>query len=227
MWRLFLLYPLAIVPFTYVTSFRFTNENVAQTVTIFLHFAFAGIGAIATFILRGLESTKYDGDLMNARLKIIPSFCLTNSIMFASSKERLFSLRPDLKADDLDKSLMGGDIDAMLWHFGGWTLYLILIESGVFFWTEYLPMLLPKNRVRAKKDLVLDEDVVEEERLVKSETAKPVRVDGFRRIYPSMWAFRDPVVAVEKISFSVDYGECFALLGVNGAGKTTTFRALT
>ena len=39
--------------------------------------------------------------------------------------------------------------------------------------------------------------------------------------------FRDPVVAVENISFGLDFGECFALLGVNGAGKSTTFKSLT
>jgi len=38
---------------------------------------------------------------------------------------------------------------------------------------------------------------------------------------------KNPVVAVERISFGLDYGECFALLGVNGAGKTTTFKSLT
>jgi len=32
---------------------------------------------------------------------------------------------------------------------------------------------------------------------------------------------------VDKLSFCLEYGECFALLGVNGAGKTTTFKALT
>lgn len=32
---------------------------------------------------------------------------------------------------------------------------------------------------------------------------------------------------MERISFGLDYGECFALLGVNGAGKSTTFKALT
>lgn len=36
-----------------------------------------------------------------------------------------------------------------------------------------------------------------------------------------------PFLAVENISFGIDYGECFALLGVNGAGKTTTFKSLT
>ena len=34
-------------------------------------------------------------------------------------------------------------------------------------------------------------------------------------------------MAVKEASFSVDYGECFALLGVNGAGKSTTFKSLT
>lgn len=35
------------------------------------------------------------------------------------------------------------------------------------------------------------------------------------------------MLAVEKVSFGLDYGECFALLGVNGAGKSTTFKSLT
>ncbi len=34
-------------------------------------------------------------------------------------------------------------------------------------------------------------------------------------------------MAVEKVSFAVDAGDCFALLGVNGAGKSTTFKSLT
>lgn len=34
-------------------------------------------------------------------------------------------------------------------------------------------------------------------------------------------------VAVDRVSFGVQNGECFALLGVNGAGKTTTFKILT
>lgn len=33
--------------------------------------------------------------------------------------------------------------------------------------------------------------------------------------------------AVENLSFQLEYGECFALLGITGAGKTTTFKCLT
>lgn len=32
--------------------------------------------------------------------------------------------------------------------------------------------------------------------------------------------------AVDNLSFALDYGECFALLGITGAGKTTTFKCL-
>jgi ABC-type multidrug transport system ATPase subunit len=35
------------------------------------------------------------------------------------------------------------------------------------------------------------------------------------------------VVAVKKVSFGLEFGECFALLGVSGAGKTTLFKTMT
>lgn len=34
-------------------------------------------------------------------------------------------------------------------------------------------------------------------------------------------------LAVNDISFGMEYGECFALLGVSGSGKTTCFKCLT
>ena len=52
-----------------------------------------------------------------------------------------------------------------------------------------------------------------------------VRVKDFRKVYPSIVG--KPVVAVEQTSFGLDYGECFAMLGVNGSGKSTTFKCLT
>lgn len=49
-------------------------------------------------------------------------------------------------------------------------------------------------------------------------------MDGLRKNY-IVW-FR-PFTAVSDVSFIVEPGECFGLLGVNGAGKTTTFKMLT
>ena len=52
-----------------------------------------------------------------------------------------------------------------------------------------------------------------------------IRVFDFRKAYTKLCS--RPFLAVERISFGLDYGECFALLGVNGAGKSTTFKSLT
>lgn len=32
---------------------------------------------------------------------------------------------------------------------------------------------------------------------------------------------------MDRVSFGIKEGDCFALLGVNGAGKTTTFKILS
>ena len=48
---------------------------------------------------------------------------------------------------------------------------------------------------------------------------------NFKKAYSTL--FSKPFLAVERISFGLDIGECFALLGVNGAGKSTVFKSLT
>jgi ABC-type multidrug transport system ATPase subunit len=47
-----------------------------------------------------------------------------------------------------------------------------------------------------------------------------VRVSNLKKDY-------DKKQAVNGLSFGLEYGECFAMLGVTGAGKTTTFKCLT
>ena len=50
-WLLFLLYPPAIVPFTYVTSFLFSSDINAQITTLFLHFVSGGLMCIVVYVL--------------------------------------------------------------------------------------------------------------------------------------------------------------------------------
>ena len=51
-WVLFVLYPLAVVPFTYVQSFLFTSDITAQIVTLFTHFIFGALGTAIVFTLQ-------------------------------------------------------------------------------------------------------------------------------------------------------------------------------
>ena len=150
--------------------------------------------------------------------------------MFDASKARLFLLRPELKrSSDFDVDLIGGNVLILCVHFVLWLFVLLMIENGVFNCFGRIINILSKNKIPPKtsEELMQDEDVIEEEERV--ELMQPsnlkVRVNKFRKVYPSL--FRKPVMAVERTSFGLEYGECFALLGINGAGKSTTFKALT
>ena len=128
-------------------------------------------------------------------------------------------------------------------------LLLVLIEADIF---QSCSKFSIKRLPERQHDLDLDDDVIaEEERLSlqslhrgvenRTEQNAPfldpenlqkgdsemdvVRVYNFRKAYTTLLG--DPFLAVEKVSFGLEYGECFALLGVNGAGKSTTFKSLT
>ena len=68
----------------------------------------------------------------------------------------------------------------------------------------------------------LDNDVLKEQKHVEdtSEGKLAVKADHLRKTYNGK-------AAVKDICFGLEFGDCFALLGINGAGKTTTFKMLT
>jgi len=51
-WVLFVLFPPAIVPFTYVSSFIFSSDINAQIFTLFIHFLFGALGTAIVFTLQ-------------------------------------------------------------------------------------------------------------------------------------------------------------------------------
>jgi ABC-type glutathione transport system ATPase component len=74
----------------------------------------------------------------------------------------------------------------------------------------------------------LDEDVTAERvRTATLQEAAPLVVSRLRKVFPPKVSGRSPVVATEDVSFVVNTGEIFGLLGANGAGKTTTLSMLT
>jgi len=68
---------------------------------------------------------------------------------------------------------------------------------------------------------LLDDDVQQEQERVNNDSENDVlKVFGLQKKFRKLKAVND-------LSFGVNAGECFGLLGINGAGKTTTFRMLT
>lgn len=167
------------------------------------------------------------GDILKWVFRIVPSNCLTSTITYDAGKARYLLLRPDAVRDsDWDIDLQGGNVLVLCLHFIVWMIVLVMIENGAFNWTNHVINLFPKKRIPAKTiyQLMLDDDVLEEEKRVEKDSSLKVTVQKFRKVYPGL--FRAPVKAVERTSFGLAYGECFILLGINGAGKSTTFKAL-
>jgi ABC-type multidrug transport system ATPase subunit len=59
-----------------------------------------------------------------------------------------------------------------------------------------------------------------------------VQIEGFKKVFKGPTSIKkcckqEKISAVSDLSFGLQQGECFALLGVNGAGKSTTFKSLT
>jgi len=176
--------------------------------------------------LRFIESTYTLGDRMSYWFKLFPSFCLTNTMSWAANKEAYIENRPELEADNTSLKNIGGDLLALALHFVFWIPMLFVLESYVIhklkeFQQKHGRKLAPKEQMQ------LEEDVAEEARRVENSSPSQfkIRVSNFRKVYSSMLS--KPFCAVEKTSFGIEEGECFALLGVNGAGKTTTFKGLT
>ena len=108
-------------------------------------------------------------------------------------------------------------------------LMIYLFEKKVFDISNYRNRNINNNTNRKQSFATeavgknaIDEDIIEEETRVKQQNPKdlPVRIQNINKRYGQFQAVKD-------ITFGLEYGECFALLGVSGAGKTTVFKCLT
>lgn len=71
----------------------------------------------------------------------------------------------------------------------------------------------------------MDDDVETERQRVQEFTRAQVAQHSL--VCKDLTKFYKHFLAVNRLTFAVNKGECFGLLGINGAGKTTTFRMLT
>jgi len=131
-WLFLLLFPLAIVPYTYVTSFMFSDEMAAQNFTIYHNFLIAGLGPVAFNVLRIIESTWNIGDILIWVPNIFPSYCLTCGIVSITLKDTIATVRGKASPDALDIDVGGNHLIFLILHIFFWTILLVLIEIGCF-----------------------------------------------------------------------------------------------
>ncbi|POM73056.1 ABCA1 lipid exporter [Phytophthora palmivora] len=217
---LFVLFGLAICPFTYCLSFLFKEHASAQTYTIVLNFMIGVVLMITSFILDTVDSTSDVNSVLKFLWRFSPLFDLGNGLLSMVTNDI-----DTIQYSESKTSPFSGDV------IGYELLYLAF--TAVFY--MMLAVYLDYSKTFAKtKDEVhdhkhfdenheIDEDVAREvERVARGDAdGEAVKLAGLRKVYPG------GKVAVRNLSFGLKRGECFGFLGINGAGKTTTMKMLT
>jgi len=179
-WVLFLLYPPAIVPFTYVTSFFFKSDINAQIMTLFLHFVAGGLLTIIVFVCQYIPKTMPAGDVMRWVFCIFPTFCVTHGILFSASGSLLVSSRTDMTTSDgviiprkIPKEIwawenLKGDAAILVLHCVIGLTILTLIEMEVYSLFDWCPSFGCRSSTREANEveLIKDDDVFAEEQRV-------------------------------------------------------------
>jgi len=181
-WLLFLLYPPAIVPFTYVTSFLFKSDINSQITTLFLHFVAGGLLTIVVFVLQLIPVTMKAGDALRWACTILPSFCVTHGILFSASGSLLVNSRSEDITDNgvvIPRKIpyevwnwynLKGDCMILICHFFFGIFMLTMIELELDQHLSWCPRLgcrsSNNNQQGGHPKLVKDDDVLAEEKRV-------------------------------------------------------------
>lgn len=207
---------------------------------MFFHFLVIAVLGTVVFALRIVPEQQANGDSLNYWFKIIPTYILSSSVYCDAACDVLANARVQAAKIPGSKST-GGPLEPSVWHWTNnlmdiclpfvhllfYSFLLMIIELGFFGWIRFRP-----NKAISREARELDSDVVKEAERV-SELDKlggeAVQVRGLKKVYAMKTKKCVPqaLVAVSNLSFALQEGECFALLGVNGAGKSTTFKSLT
>jgi ATP-binding cassette subfamily A (ABC1) protein 3 len=201
-----LLFGIAVVPFLFVMSFLFKSEQSAQRLLQILSLIVGNVGGFALFFLS--DSKLLIPKIIYYSFSFVPFFSFQNGFVTFINKDFL-KYQKDNNVFSINH--VGWSYICLACQTVLYLLILYLIE-------KYNTMIFIKKK---KKNLVHDED----QEMSYDRKKKSIEVEGLVKHYNS--CCKNTVKAVNNISFNLNYGDCFALLGVNGAGKTTTFKCLT
>jgi hypothetical protein len=89
------MYPIAVIPFTYATSFFFNTEMAGQGFTVFFNLISMSICPVAIFYLKLSEEYGHLGDRYGFFLRVLPSYSLSNALLFSGSGAQIIKTRQE------------------------------------------------------------------------------------------------------------------------------------
>ena len=248
----YVLYGPALVSFTYVVSHFFDTEGVGQTIILLINLIFGALGGAAILILRVDKDMKKLGIALSYIFRFVPSFCISYGYSQLMSKKALFAVDyykniddyeilkqkfDDPKAIIKDGKYVINDIIFLVIEIFLYTGLLIFLENKDYFlWKLGIEKYNPQTVFYRNQMLFPTEDNIVDSAntrrnplKIKKDVKYPLEVINLNKSYKSKFncckkRMIKPVLS--DVTFSVQDGECFGLLGSNGQGKTTSFKCL-
>ncbi|GMT29322.1 hypothetical protein PFISCL1PPCAC_20619, partial [Pristionchus fissidentatus] len=240
---LWMLYGLVDVILVYILQRSF---NIAALGFVMISIGTFFVGIVTTMTVVVLEQLmKTDSTLVLAHdicaivFQIVPQYNLGMAISRGAMAYQSVAMgetylkhinRPDLVGtvpmpEIMQWELMGRHVVALVVQLIVAFLLLVFLEHGSLGFLRRLERKRTEGMMEEKEKTV-HEDVdvsVESERVKSIETSNEdygLVVKGLAKAFSN-------TLTVRGVSFAVERGECFGLLGLNGAGKTTTFGMMT
>ncbi|XP_018348552.1 PREDICTED: uncharacterized protein LOC108752306 [Trachymyrmex septentrionalis] len=221
---LLILFAWAALPFSHLAEKTFDDSSLSNMV-LFCVNTFIGVVCLATILVLDIvgrsKTTEDVRNILHYILMIFPQYALADGLVQITTNDITAELLERFHMDTY-KSPLGWDL--LGYHY----VYLSVIGAILFVLNlviecRFLPNLRRQN---ISYETVQEDDDVARERLrveagMVDDTLKTMKL---RKEYRSVYGTN---VAVQNLSFGVQAGKCFGLLGVNGAGKSTTFKMLT
>jgi len=236
------------IPFTYITSFMFSNSLIAFTFLVVVFFILTTLLLIAIFLIR-VSNVGNKEDIVDTLHHIFlcsPTYGLAATINDIYTNQHIKEYCLQHKHTCQRHQIEYGNDSVIYQHLeiGNTCIYLtvqgflyiaitMLLEVK-FCYTNILYFFSRMKTCSTTKTLETlgeDEDVqTERERVLNEEFQDEVVViKNLVKVYNQNMCVkcRPPKMAVAGITLGITSGECFGLLGLNGAGKTTIFKILT
>ncbi|XP_055460812.1 phospholipid-transporting ATPase ABCA3 [Psammomys obesus] len=247
---LLMLYSWAIIPLMYLLSFFFSAASTAYTrLTIFNM-----LSGIATFIvvtIMRIPAVKLEelSRTLDHVFSVLPNHCLGRAVnsFYENYETQQYCTSSQVAVHYCKKHNIHYQENFYAWSSPGvgkfvtsmaasgciYLTLLFLIETNLLWRLRTFICAFRRRWTLAELQnrtsvLPEDQDVADERSRVldpslDSVLDTPLIINELSKVYDQ----RAPLLAVDRISLTVQKGECFGLLGFNGAGKTTTFKMLT
>ena len=229
-----------MITMTYAISFVFESESGAQNGIILLNFILGALGSTVILLLRGLEDIKDAAKALQYILSLLPSFDFNFGYSMLLNKIMIYLVDYPKEWFFFEDSILLKKFNLLLSNIiflvGGFVLYttiLILIEVFAYHSGKVddskLSTEINDSKVLNEIEIANNDSErigVTDENGQSNKIEYAIKIKNLKKDYSTGMCSK-PTTAIKNMSFCVQPGECFGLLGLNGAGKTTTFKCIT